>query len=64
MLIPALALIIVGVLMAASAFVPWPFDFAVAVRNGWHVTVFPPPLSVSALVVLSGIIALVAFFLR
>ena len=64
MLILALALIIVGVLMAASAFVPWPLDFAVPVMKGWHVTVFPPPLFVSALVILSGIVALVASFLR
>ena len=64
MLIPALVLIIVGVLMTASAFVPWPFDFAVAVMKGWHVTVFPPPLFASALVILSGMVALVASFWR
>ncbi|MBA3271678.1 MAG: hypothetical protein H0T71_14335 [Acidobacteria bacterium] len=63
MLITALALIAAGVLIAASAWAPWPFDFAVAVMPGWHATVFPPPAFVGVLVILSGIVALLASFL-
>jgi hypothetical protein len=64
MLMTALALIAVGVLITISAWVPWPFDFAVAVRPGWHVTVFPPPAFVGVLVLLSGVVALLASVLR
>jgi hypothetical protein len=60
MLITAIALIVVGVLITASALAPWPFDFAVAVRPGWHATVFPPPVSVGVLMILGGIVALLA----
>jgi hypothetical protein len=60
MLITALALIVVGVLITASALALWSFDFAVAVRPGWHVTVFPPPVSVGVLAILGGIVALLA----
>jgi hypothetical protein len=60
MLIVALPLIAVGVLIAACAVAPWSFDFAVAVMPAWHVTVFPPPLWVGVLLILSGLGALLA----
>jgi hypothetical protein len=60
MFIAALALITIGVLMTALAWVPWSFDFAVSITPGWHVTVFPPPPLVGVLVILSGL-ALLAF---
>ena len=60
MRIVALALIAVGVLLTAAALAPSSWDFAVAVMPGWHVTVFPPPLWLGALVILSGLVALLA----
>ena len=60
MLIAALAFIGVGVLLTAVAFVPSPWDFAVAVAPGWHVTIFPAPLWVGVLVMLIGLVALLA----
>ena len=56
----ALLLIGAGVLITASALVPWSFDFAIAVRRGWHVTVFPPPMPVGLLTILVGIVTLIA----
>ena len=56
----ALFLIGAGVLITAFALVPLSFDFAIAVRRGWHVTVFPPPVFVGVLTILSGIVALIA----
>ena len=41
--------------MVASALGRPSFDFAIAVRRGWHVTVFPPPLYVGVLTILFGI---------
>ena len=55
-----LLLIVAGVLMTAAALVRWSFDFAIAVRRGWHVTVFPPPVSVGLLTILVGIVTLIA----
>ncbi len=60
MLITALALIAVGVLITVCGLAPWSFDFSVAVMNGWHVTVFPPPPLVGLVVMMSGIVALLA----
>jgi hypothetical protein len=62
MLITALALIAAGVLIIGIGWVPWPFDFAVAVMTGWHVTVFPPPAFVGVLVTLTGIVTLLASY--
>jgi hypothetical protein len=56
----ALLIVVAGVLMIAAALVPFSFDFAVAVRKGWHVTVFPPPLFVGVLATLIGIVTLIA----
>lgn len=58
--IAAVALIAAGVLFTtASALVRWPFDFAIAVRPGWHVTVFPSTF-IGVLVIMIGIVALLA----
>ena len=56
----ALLLIVAGVLITASALMRWSFDFAIAVRKGWHVTVFPPPVSVGLLTILAGTVTLIA----
>lgn len=61
MLTAALALIAIGVVMAGSA-LSWGFDFAVAVRRGWHVVVFPPPLWLSVVLLVIGVVALLASF--
>lgn len=46
------------VLLTLAAGLFWlrggPFDFAVAVRPGWHVTIFPPPLVVPVVLALAG----------
>ena len=55
MTIAAVLLVVAGVLMVASALWGPSFDFAIAVRRGWHVTVFPPPLYVGVLTILLGI---------
>ena len=60
MLVAALAIIGVGVLLTAGALVASPWDFAVAVAPGWHVTIFPAPLWVGVLVMLTGLVALLA----
>jgi hypothetical protein len=60
MIIAAILLIIAGVLFTASALVPSSFDFAIAVTRGWHVTVFPPPVFVGVLAILTGIVLLIA----
>jgi hypothetical protein len=60
MTIAALMLIGAGVLIMAWALVPSSFDFAIAVRKGWHVTVFPPPPFVGVLAILVGIVTLAA----
>lgn len=52
-----------GVLITAFALVPSSFDFAIAVRKGWHVTVFPPPVFVGLLTILIGILTLIAVLL-
>jgi hypothetical protein len=59
----AQSLIVAGVLIMACALVPSSFDFAIAVRKGWHVTVFPPPLFVGVLAILIGIVTLTASLL-
>jgi hypothetical protein len=60
MRIAALALIAAGVLLTAgSALAPWSFDFAVSVRPGWHMTVFPPTF-IGVLIIMSGVVALLA----
>jgi hypothetical protein len=63
MRLAALTLIAAGLLLTATGLFPWPFDFAVAVKSGWHVTVFPPPLFVGVLLIMSGIVALLASLL-
>lgn len=60
MTIAALMLVGAGVLIMAWALVPPSFDFAIAVKKGWHVTVFPPPLFVGVLAILVGIVTLAA----
>ena len=55
--IAALALILFGVLITAGASAR-PFDLAVPVARGWHVTIFPPPLWVGAMMLLGGIVML------
>jgi hypothetical protein len=64
MTIAALLLVVAGALIMAWALVPSSFDFAIAVRRGWHVTVFPPPLFVGVLAILIGIVTLAASLLR
>ena len=60
MRIAALALTAAGVLLTAgSALAPAGFDFAVSVRPGWHVTVFPSTF-IGVLVIMSGVVALLA----
>jgi hypothetical protein len=60
MRIAALALIGAGVLFIVAGALA-PFDFALAVRKGWHVTVFPSPhIGVAFLAV--GVVALLASF--
>lgn len=61
-LITALALMAVGVLLTVAAMARLPWDFAVAVKPGWHVTVFPPPLWAGLLLILGGLIGLVVYF--
>jgi hypothetical protein len=62
MRIAAFAVIAAGLLLTVGgAFAPSSFDFAVALRNGWHVTVFPSPL-IGGLVIAIGIGALLASF--
>ena len=56
MTIAALLLFVAGALIMGRALVPSSFDFAIAVRKGWHVTVFPPPLFVGVLAILVGIV--------
>ena len=56
MLMTARALIAIGVLLTASALAPSSWDFAVAITPSWHMTVFPAPLWVGAIVVLIGIV--------
>jgi hypothetical protein len=58
MIIVPLFLVVAGVLITASALMRWSFDFAIALRKGWHVAVFPPPVSVGVLVILIGIVML------
>jgi hypothetical protein len=58
MLTAALAFVGVGVLLTAVALVPSSWDFAVAVAPGWHVTIFPVPLWVGVLLMLTGLVAL------
>ena len=61
MRIAARALIIVGLLITVSGvWAPRPFDFAIGLMNGWHLTVFPPPPFLGVLFMLSGVVALVA----
>jgi hypothetical protein len=62
MQMPALALIAIGVLLTAAAFAPSSWDLAVAVMPGWHVTIFPAPLWVGAIVMLIGIVTLLVSF--
>ena len=57
MSIVALALIAAGVLLTAGSALAQGFDFAVSVRPGWHVTVFPSPI-IGVLVFMSGVVAL------
>jgi len=63
MVTAALALIVTGVLITACALVPSSLDFAIAVRKGWHVTVFPPPLFAGVLTILTGVVSLIASLL-
>jgi hypothetical protein len=60
MLVAALVLIAVGLLMVGGAAVPYGFDFAVALRPGWHVVVFPPPLWLGVLLIAMGLFGLLA----
>ena len=60
MIIAALLFVVAGMLITASALVPSSFDFAIAVRKGWHVTVFPPPVFVGVLAILIGTVMLIA----
>jgi hypothetical protein len=55
MRIVALLLIAAGVLFI----VPSSFDFAIALRRGWHATVFPSPPIGAAFIIL-GVVALLA----
>ena len=64
MKIAALLLVAAGVLMIAMALGRPSFDFAIAVGRGWHVTVFPPPVSVGVVAILLGLVMFVAFLLR
>jgi hypothetical protein len=64
MVTAALSLIVAGVVITACALAPSSFDFAIAVRKRWHVTIFPPPLIVGVLTVLIGVVTLIAFLLR
>jgi hypothetical protein len=63
MRIAALALVAAGVLLTAGGgtWFPTSFDFAIALRPGWHVTVFPWPF-IGLLVLTSGVAALLASF--
>lgn len=61
MVTAALSLIVAGVLITACALAPSSFDFAISVRKGWHVTVFPPPLFVGVLTIFIGVVTLIAF---
>jgi hypothetical protein len=63
MTVAALLLLVAGALIMAWALGSSSFDFAIAVRKGWHVTVFPPPLFVGVLAILIGIITLAASLL-
>lgn len=64
MTIAASLLVVAGALIVACALVPYPFDFAISVRHGWHVTVFPPPLFVGVFAILIGIVTLAASLFR
>ena len=64
MTIAALLLVVAGALIVACALVPCPFDFAPSVRQGWHVTVLPPPPFVGVFAILIGIVTLAASLLR
>jgi hypothetical protein len=65
MTIAAFLLVVAGVLIIAMALLGRPsIDFAIAVTSGWHVTVFPPPVSAGVLAILIGIATLIAFRLR
>jgi len=60
MRIAALALIAAGVLLTVgSALAPAGFDLAVAVRPGWHMTVFPSTV-MGGVVFMSGVVVLLA----
>ena len=63
MTIAALLPVVAGALIMVCALVPSSFDFAIDVRKGWHVTVFPPPLFVGVLAILIGIVTLAAALL-
>lgn len=60
MTIAAFLLVVAGVLIVAIALGRPSFDFAIAVTNGWHVTVFPPPAFVGVLAILVGIVSFIA----
>ena len=64
MTVAAFLLVVAGVAIIALRLQPPSFDFAVAVRRGWHVIVFPPPTSVGVLAILLGIVMFVAVVLR
>ena len=59
----AISLIVGGVLITACALVPSSYDFAIAVKKGWHVTVFPPPVFVGVLTTFIGIVTLITVLL-
>ena len=60
MTIAAVLLVVAGVLIIAMALLGRPsFDFAIAVSNGWHVTVFPPPMLAGVLAIVAGIVTFV-----
>jgi hypothetical protein len=60
MLTAGLVLIAVGFLIAIGAVVPFGFDFAVAVAPGWHVVIFPPPLGLGGVLIVTGSVGLMA----
>ena len=60
MTIAAYLLVVAGVLIGAMALGRPSSDFAIAVTNGWHVTVFPLPAFVGALAILVGIVSFIA----
>jgi hypothetical protein len=60
MTIAGLLLLVAGVVMTASTLFGSSFDFAIAVRKGWHVTIFPPPRFVGVLAIVIGFVLFMA----